>query len=590
MLRVSYDLLKIYIRMKLKIVYIAILCCTFGVAISCTEEKAKKPLFTIDANELLFNRQAGEQTFALRADTTWQISVDKDWVKVSAENGQIGRQVITVSVPLYPTGSSDRKATLSIAAGGQKKNIAVIQAATDLAVYPHSLVFNDVVEGEEQTLLIRSDAKWTLSSDCSWLSISDQSGETDRQVIVNAPINTGDKERRGVITVSMGDLSQKIEVKQKKSNDILTLIDCDTIELSDMGKYRIYEIAASSAWTAAANDDWVSVSPANGSAGITKVRISATENNNGAERNNGITLTMDGKQKKIPLRQGAKGSYWNDGDVLTLYSHTRGKGVPVVLIGDGFDRQDMKKGGWWESKARELVDNYFLKNAIVKDFKDLFDIHVYMAESPERGVYSENNNRFGCGKPEINLDSAMTLIKQTTAIRKVPSIDPGFSTIFIGNGMIGGYAWFEYRMGVYSTAEPPSIYWMAHEFVGHGFSGLADEYGGDGTYMSKDDLHLYQSLGECLNVADTDDFSKVPWKNFIGRKGYEEIGAFQGGFYDDKNVWRPEDHSVMVCWTPEQDVTGPYYNAMSRWMIYKEILTHADLPCTFDDFLEFDKQ
>jgi hypothetical protein len=576
--------------MKSKIVFIAILCCAFVLAISCKDEKAKKPLFTTNANELLFTRQAGEQTFTLRADTTWQISVDKDWLKVSPETGQAGRQVITVSVLSYSTDASDRTATLSIAAGGQKKNIAVMQTATDLAVYPHSFVFDDAVEGEQQTLLVRSNAKWTITSDCPWLSISDQSGETNRQVTLRAPINTDDKERQGIITVSMGDLSQKIEVKQKKSNNILTLIDCDTIELSDMGKYRIYKIAASSAWTAAANDDWASVSPANGSAGITKVKISATENNNSVERNNVITLIMNGKQKTLPLRQGVKGSYWNDGDVLTLYSHTRGKGVPVVLIGDGFDRQDMKKGGWWESKARELVDNYFFVNPIVKDFKDLFDVHVYMAESPEQGVYSENNNRFGCGKPEINFDSAMTLIKQATDIRKVSNIDPGFSTIFIGNGMIGGYAWFEYRMGVYSTDEPPSIYWMSHEFVGHGFTGLADEYGGNGTYMSKDDLHLYQSQGKCLNVADTNDLSKVPWKDFIGREGYEEVGAFQGAFYDDKNAWRPEGHSVMVGWTPEQDVTGPYYNAMSRWMIYREILTQADLPCTFSDFLKFDKQ
>jgi hypothetical protein len=537
----------------------------------------------------LFTRQAEEQTFTLRADTAWQISADKDWVKVSAETGKAGRQAITVSVPFYSTDASDRTATLSIAAGGQKQSIVVMQTATDIAVYPHSFVFNDAIEGEQQMLLIRSNAKWTLSSDCPWLSISDQSGEANRQITLRAPINTDDKERRGLITVNMGDLSKKIEVKQKKSNDILTLIDCDTIDLSDMGKYRIYKIAASSAWTATANDDWASVSPANGSAGITKVKISAIENT-GAERNNDIIFTMTGKRKTIPLRQGAKGNYWNDGDVLTLYSHTRGKGVPIVLIGDGFDRQDMKKGGWWETKTRELVDNYFFKNPIVKDFKDLFDVHVYMAESPEQGVYSEHHNRFGSGQPENNFDSAMTLINQTTVIRKVPNIEPGFSTIFIGNGMVGGYAWFEYRMGVYSTAEPPSIYWMSHEFVGHAFSGLADEYGGDGTYMSKADLHLYQSQGKCLNVADTDDLSKVPWKDFIGRKGYEELGAFQGAFYDNKNAWRPEDHSVMVGWTPEQDVSGPYYNAMSRWMIYREILTQADIPCTFSDFLEFDKQ
>jgi hypothetical protein len=333
----------------------------------------------------------------------------------------------------------------------------------------------------------------------------------------------------------------------------------------------------------------VSISPAEGNAGITQIKISATENTQTTERMATLHFTMNDKHKDLPLRQGEKGAYLEDLEVITIHKHTRGEGVPVVLIGDGFDRADLKKGGWWETKARELVDSFLWINPIVRDLKDLFDVHLFTIESPERGVYKENKNRFGCGQPHIDFEGALALINQSDKIRKVPGMEPGFSTIFIGNGMVGGYAWFEYRMGVYSTDEPPSVYWMSHEFVGHAFASLGDEYGGAGTYMTLKELEMYQKQDMSMNVAATNDLTKVPWKDFIGRKGYEEVGAFEGGFYADKGVWRPEEHSVMVGWSPDQVGTGPYYDAMCRWIIYKEILTQAGLPCTFEEFLEFDK-
>ncbi|MDR3094406.1 MAG: hypothetical protein LBU62_07205 [Bacteroidales bacterium] len=565
----------------------------FVLTVSCGQKKATKDFVRMSPDEVLFTQQAGEQAITVRADSSWQISSDQPWVQLSASKGEPGRSMITVAVPEYAGGTSERTAKLTIIAGGNPQIIHVMQSHECLALSSAAITLGDAAGGDKKTLIVRGDSAWQISSDCPWLSLSAQGGDANRQVSVSlaAPINTEVDERSGSIFISMGgEVIRKVTVKQEKANDILVLVDCDTIALSDLGKYRVYKVAASSNWKAAATTDWISISPAAGGAGITKVQISAKENDSQAERSANLAFTMNGTAKEIPLKQGVKGNYWNDGEVLTLHRHTRGEGVPVVLIGDGFDREDLKKGGWWETKAREQVDSFLFKNCIVCDFKDLFDVHIYMAESPERGVYSEHKNRFGSGQPEINFDGAMALINQTDIIRKVPGMEPGFSTIFIGNGMVGGYAWFEYRMGVYSTDEPPSIYWTAHEFVGHAFTGLADEYGGNGTYMTRKEIDLYQSQNKCLNISVTDNLKLVPWKDFVGQEGYEEVGAFEGGFYADKGVWRPEKHSVMVGWTPEQNVTGPYYNAMSRWMIYREILTQASVPFTFDDFLVFDKR
>jgi hypothetical protein len=103
-----------------------------------------------------------------------------------------------------------------------------------------------------------------------------------------------------------------------------------------------------------------------------------------------------------------------------------------------------------------------------------------------------------------------------------------------------------------------STYWMMHEFIGHGFSALADEYAGAaGTYD-----FVWQKNGMVNNVSNTGDITKVPWKRFIGREGYEEVGAYPV----EPGIWKPEEHSIMV-----DDSQGFYYNAQSRWIIYKHI-------------------
>jgi hypothetical protein len=141
-----------------------------------------------------------------------------------------------------------------------------------------------------------------------------------------------------------------------------------------------------------------------------------------------------------------------------------------------------------------------------------------------------------------------------------------------------------------------STYWMMHEFVGHGFASLADEYpGATGSYD-----FAWQRSGMVSNVSNTGDLTKVPWKRFIGLAGYEEVGAYPV----EPGLWKPETHSIMV-----DDTQGLYYNAQSRWLIYKHIYDcskfldnqsgnstpkpkkyeQGEEAALFEAFLEFDK-
>jgi hypothetical protein len=242
-----------------------------------------------------------------------------------------------------------------------------------------------------------------------------------------------------------------------------------------------------------------------------------------------------------------------------------------------------------------------------------------MAESAESGTTPPNpNNAFDSGKSNgPNFDKAVSRINNHSTFKNAGRRCPDqIAIVFMGNGMIGGYAYFHIRAGIYSTDERPSIYWSAHEFVGHGFSGLADEYSSDCNYMGgpsalkneqnkgngrglnvswTTDTNLYWTAegGTTTSIAESNGNPCVPWKQFINHPQYtgsNAVGFHEGGWYCSTGVWKPESHSVMVNWNGVwgNGMNAKYYNAQSRWIIYKKIHDLAGLSRTFDDFVAYD--
>jgi len=362
--------------------------------------------------------------------------------------------------------------------------------------------------------------------------------------------------------------------------DTLTLAR-NAVELADThDRYVLVKVTANNPVALKTKVSWLKAELIN-DRGRQKIKIYSTSDNTANTERRGIVFVYSGGEHQIiDVVQGRAGNYWKEGDVLMLRKHKRGNGVAITFSGDGFDSGDLRRGGSYESECRDLTDNYLFTTPIFEDFEDLFDVYVPMSESHERGVERGTDNAFG--SRHCNFDRAADKI---TAY----GIPKERAWIFIGNGMIGGYALFEHRAGIYSTEEPNKEYWMAHEFGGHGFTLLADEYVSDCNYMGgpAELQRMQKNQNWCMNVAATDDLTKVPWKDFIGKKGYENVGAYKGGFYCAEGVWRPEDYSIMVQGKHNQ---RPYFNSMSRWLIYKKIHELAGVDFSFDTFLQYDKK
>jgi hypothetical protein len=218
---------------------------------------------------------------------------------------------------------------------------------------------------------------------------------------------------------------------------------------------------------------------------------------------------------------------------------------------------------------------------IIRDFKDCFDVCAHVDVSDERGVYSCVNNVYGSGREDLYWDKIRT--NATLAAGKDDR-----SVIFVGNGMIGGYAYGD--VAVYSANESYKIYWMMHEFVGHIIGRMPDMYieDGEGHVDSsvKTVIDTQHATGELLMLDWRSQPDSVFWKDFIGRKGYENVGVYPSGWYGIVfgELFTCEPHNSTVMYGH----SAAYFTVMERYQLWRQIQTRAGFPATLDGFIKYD--
>ena len=128
-----------------------------------------------------------------------------------------------------------------------------------------------------------------------------------------------------------------------------------------------------------------------------------------------------------------------------------------------------------------------------------------------------------------------------------------------------------------------------HEFGGHCFGRLADEYWYTSVYPATSSLSVHTwTVPFGLNVSAT--YSNPPWKadlldnldNLIARDSrYSRIGVYQGGDNSPLNRWRSEIISCMID-------NRKYFSTWQRELIVKRIMKLAGATFSLSDFFAKD--
>jgi hypothetical protein len=299
---------------------------------------------------------------------------------------------------------------------------------------------------------------------------------------------------------------------------------------------------------------------------------------------------------KFEIEKYVSTDFSEDGKIVKLHSATKGKGIDIVVLGDGFVDKEIGPGKIYDLTMTKFKDS-FLELEPFKTYKDYFNVYMIRAVSKEHGVSDEGNKvltKFGTITsqnilPSYNIEKVQNYVDSL-------GLDNSHINLIANSYSIGANAAIlpDTNSGIVKTATLMGVnadtYTISHESGGHGFGLLADEY-----MKSCNELfplqdveptrQMQEKYGIYTNVDFTSDLTKIRWAHMVNHPKYKgTVAAYEGGLYYYKGVWRAEYQSIMGYW-----VGYKYYNAPSREAIVKQIKKQAGEPYLFEDFVANDK-
>jgi len=479
---------------------------------------------------------------------------------------------------------------------------------------------------QSQTLTITTDGSWQASCDAAWLTFAPQSGQagTTTITLTTTTINQTKSLRSARLTISCGGTSKTVTVRQ--SADYALFLNSDITvgaeggTLSDIAFVTNLSQQTLNLYVTQGIDEWI-VS-AKGSGTQTRAELEGRintlrvlPNTDKTPRTGGIFLAMTNSKGDFMAldtlwihQEGRNSNYTStdysaDGKTVLLHEHTQGKGIKMVLMGDGFTDLDIASGHYDEVMGK-AVDHLFSEQPI-SSLKDYFDVYQLTCVSPNDQFGGNYKTALGC-VPDyqttgIDIDEMLTIDR----VRKVvgDDIDNTLAVVIVNtttrNGVTMLFQEAGYRPAQFALAlcalvggEDSDTFRqvLTHEAIGHGFAKLGDEYvnsaNGSATASDIASLREEHGYGWFLNIDAESDAAKTVWGGFVGLSGYEneQIGAYEGALTFFKGMYRPTQNSMM-------NQNESPFNAPSRRAIYNKVLKLAtDKEPTFDEFIVFDAQ
>lgn len=362
---------------------------------------------------------------------------------------------------------------------------------------------------------------------------------------------------------------------------------------------------ADAQWSVKSQPDWVTLSQTSGK-GKTELTITFSEMPRGsADRTGKVVFQLDGQDYETTLSVSQYDYAYDEDEVITLQSASKGNGVNIVILGDGFNAKDISEGKLM--KAMKETYRHFFDIQPYKAYKDYFNVYTAIPVSAESGVGTVNTivkNRFNtatnggvtrngeddyhevlryaCNAPTVNEDN----LNRTLIIMIPNTEDYGGVTYMWDDGTAIAYcpmSDYGYPLDFRGVIQ--------HEAGGHGFGKLGDEYIYHNAFIQACgcvccphilELQMAHAKGWYQNLSLTGKMSDVPWKDFIFHEKYSKfVDIYEGGYMHNRGVYRSEQNSCM-----NNEI--PYYSTISRYEIVKRIMDYAGEEFSFEKFVEND--
>lgn len=316
--------------------------------------------------------------------------------------------------------------------------------------------------------------------------------------------------------------------------------------------------------------------------------------------------------------------YAFDGEVVTLQEATRGNGIDLVIMGDGFTAEDFTGGeeSYYTSIMKQAFHEFFSVEPLTY-YQDYFNVYYVKAVSPQgygdsqilqngatgNGTRTKFSTVFSSGSTQIrgNNDLINEYAKLALGANANERIKNATVVVMCNIACHAGTCWnswsgevgnFDYGMAnavcfcPLGKNDENRRQLMHHEICGHGFGKLADEYYGTSyptTTYYWNQINTYHGYGlfrntdkyvTASNASETypqTTQATVYWHDLFGTvnqyesAAVESLGIFEGGYTYVRNFCRPTYDGAQSIMNHN---TGQF-NAISRRQIMYRVLSLA---------------
>ena len=483
------------------------------------------------------------------------------------------------------------------------------------------------VVNEKKTITFQATADWTASCAADWLVFSPKKGSAGDNItitVTTASTNRTKSTRTAQLMLKSGSESTHVSLIQSakyaifdqkeytvdaKGGTLVLDFKSNTVESDEMGiMFTNYD------WIRWADQSRLTRAEWEGS--TYPIRVEPNTTDKGRVALFILALRADNEQGWMGLdtafvyQNGITEKYESsdfsaDGTVTRLQKATLGRGIPIVLMGDGFADIDIADGTY-EQVMHQTCENLFSEEP-VHSLRDYFDVYAVTAVSRSRGVGKDRTTTFSTLPSNISTSIDFDADKVEEYLDKVDSIDTenALAVVILNSNSHNGVTMLlldentmlprQFSVSLCALIDGVGgetfRQVLVHETIGHGFAKLADEYGYE-HYGAPDDkvvrqLRRYHEWGWMINADVADDATSVLWSPFINdsRFASEQIGCYEGAFTYALGVYRPTAESMM------RSNQSPF-NAPSRKAIYDKVMLLGEgLPASsFEEFAAFDEQ
>lgn len=294
---------------------------------------------------------------------------------------------------------------------------------------------------------------------------------------------------------------------------------------------------------------------------------------------------------------------YDEDEVITLQKATRGNGVNLVFLGDGYNNKDIANGTYLKDMKQQM--EYFFGVEPYTTYRDYFNVYTAIALSQESGVGTVNT--LCDSKFETTFTGGASLQCNTNDVFKYAMCMPTVNSGNLNQTLIiltpnttdyGGVTSMWADGSAIAITPKSSDYYpydsrgiVQHEAGGHGFGKLGDEYIYHNAFISsckcfccphEEEFNAAKANGWYENLSLTGKMHEVPWSHLIFNDKYSAVvDIYEGGFMHSRGVFRSELNSCM-------NNNIPYFSTISREAIVKRIKQYAGETYSFDEFVKND--